>query len=214
MLALRHIGAAAIAVAFVLATAAIDSAEARRGGGGGGGMRGGGGFSGGGGGWGGGMRAGSIGGGSGFAGRAHPSHPIAGVGRPGWGNTPAPGRQLGWPARLWLSPRIRLGCGSSRSSGWELGSPTGPTTRITATTMATMTREPTRQSRLSGRETQLRNAHDGSRPTIRRARPTSFARACARPARRRGSLLNTARSTRCGSPQRVSEQVARAGSPG
>ena len=50
MLALRHIGAAAIAVAFVLATAAIDSAEARRGGGGGGGMRGGGGFSGGGGG--------------------------------------------------------------------------------------------------------------------------------------------------------------------
>ena len=47
MLALRHIGAAAIAVAFALAAAAIDSAEARRGGGGGGGMRGGGGFSGG-----------------------------------------------------------------------------------------------------------------------------------------------------------------------
>ena len=39
MLALRHIGAAASAVVFVLATAAIDSAEARRGGGGG--MRGG-----------------------------------------------------------------------------------------------------------------------------------------------------------------------------
>ena len=33
MLALRHIGAAAIEVAFVLATAAIDSADARRGGG-------------------------------------------------------------------------------------------------------------------------------------------------------------------------------------
>ena len=40
-----------------------------------------------------------------------------------------------------------------------------------------MTREPT--SRLSGKETQLRNAHDGSRPTTRRARPTSFARAYA-----------------------------------
>ena len=92
MLTLRHIGAAAIAVAFVLATAAIDNAEARRGGGGGGGgMRGGGGFSGGGGmrggGYGGGgMRAGSISGGRGFAGGAHPSHPIArpGVGRPGY----------------------------------------------------------------------------------------------------------------------------------
>src|SRR6267378_2136685 len=70
---------------------------------------------------------------------------------------------------------------------WELGSPTGLTTRITAT----MTRENT--SRLWGRETQLRNAHDGSRPTIRRARPTSFARACARPARRRGSLLKKLR---------------------
>jgi len=70
---------------------------------------------------------------------------------------------------------------------WELGSPTGLTTRITAT----MTRENT--SRLSGREIQLRNAHDGSRPTIRRARPTSFARACARPARRRGSLLKKLR---------------------
>src|SRR6188474_3379876 len=53
--------------------------------------------------------------------------------------------------------------------------------------MAPMTREPT--SRLLGRETQLRNAHDGSRPTIRRARPTSFAGACAPPARSRGSLL-------------------------
>ena len=88
MLALRHIGAAALAVAFVLATAAIDSAEARRGGGGGGGMRGGG-YAGGG------MRAGSIGGG-GFAGRAHPSHPIArpGAGRPGYGYRPG----YGWGA--------------------------------------------------------------------------------------------------------------------
>lgn len=77
MLSLKHICTAAIAVVFVLATAAIDSADARRGGGGGGGMRGGGGFGGGAG-----MRGG------GFAGRAHPSHPIArpGPGRPGWGN--------------------------------------------------------------------------------------------------------------------------------
>ena len=97
MLALRHIGAAAIAVAFVLATA-VDSADARRGGGGGG-MRAGG-FGGGGmraGGFGGGgMRVGGVGG-RGFAnvgaGRPHPSHPIA---RPpcagaGWGNRPGYG---------------------------------------------------------------------------------------------------------------------------
>ena len=106
MLALRHVGVAAIAVAFVLATAAIDSADARRGGGGG--MRGGGGFSGGGGmrggGFGGGgMRGGAIGGGRGFAGRAHPSHPIArpGVGnRPGWAGRPGYGYgyRPGWGA--------------------------------------------------------------------------------------------------------------------
>ena len=106
MLALRHIGAAALAVAFVLATVAIDSAEARRGGGGGGGMRGGGGFSGGGG-----MRGGSIGGG-GFAGRAHPSHPIAGpgVGRPGWGNTPGT-RPPNWAGRPGYGYGYRPGYG-------------------------------------------------------------------------------------------------------
>ena len=107
MLALRHIGAAAIAVGFVLATAAIDSADARRGGGGGGGMRGGGGFGGGGG-----MRAGSIGGG-GFAGRAHPSHPIArpGVGnRPGWGNTPGT-RPPNWAGRPGYGYGYRPGYG-------------------------------------------------------------------------------------------------------
>ena len=123
MLALRHIGAAAIAVAFVLATAAIDSADARRGGGGGGGMRGGGGFGGGGGmrggGYGGGgMRAGSIGGG-GFAGRAHPSHPIArpGVGnRPGWGNTPGI-RPPNWAGR----PGYRPGYGYGYRPGYGWG---------------------------------------------------------------------------------------------
>ena len=150
MLALKHIGAAAIAVAFVLATAAIDSADARRGGGGGGGMRGGGGFSGGagmrGGGYGGGgMRAGSIGGGRGFAGRAHPSHPIArpGVGRPGWGNTGLAGPVTGLAMVMAIAPDTVGVRQQPEQRWWELGSPTGPTARITATTMATMTREPT-----------------------------------------------------------------------
>ena len=129
MLALRHIGAAAIAVAFVLATAAIDSADARRGGGGGGGMRGGGGFGGGGGmrgggGFGGGgMRAGSIGGG-GFAGRAYPSHPIArpGVGnRPGWGNTPGI-RPPNWAGR----PGYRPGYGYGYRPGYGWGAAARP----------------------------------------------------------------------------------------
>ncbi len=68
MPAFKHTGSIIIAAAFVLAIA-IDAADARRGGGGG--MRGGG-FSGGG------MRGGFAGAGrAGFAGRAHPSHPIA-----------------------------------------------------------------------------------------------------------------------------------------
>ena len=117
MLALRHIGAAAIAVAFVFATAAIDSAEARRGGGGGGGMRGGGGFSGGGG-----MRGGSIGGGSGFAGRAHPSHPIAGpgVGRPGWANTPGT-RPPNWAGRPGYGYRPGYGWGAAAAGAAVVG---------------------------------------------------------------------------------------------
>ena len=63
MPAFKHTGSIIIAAAFVLAIA-VDPADARRGGGGfsGGGMRGGG-FAG----------AGRAG----FAGRAHPSHPIA-----------------------------------------------------------------------------------------------------------------------------------------
>jgi hypothetical protein len=116
MLALRHIGAAAIAIAFVLATAAIDSAEARRSGGGGG-MRGGGGFS-----AGGGMRAGSIGGGSGFAGKAHPSHPIArpGVGRPGWGNTPGT-RPPNWAGRPGYGYRPGYGWGAAAAGAAVVG---------------------------------------------------------------------------------------------
>ncbi len=79
MPAFKHTGSIIIAAAFVLAIA-IDAADARRGGGGGGGGMRGGGFSGGG------MRGGFAGAGrTGFAGRAHPSHPIAGVGRPGYG---------------------------------------------------------------------------------------------------------------------------------
>ncbi len=62
MPAFKHTGSIIIAAAFVLAIA-IDAADARRGGGG---------FSGGG------MRGGFAGAGrAGFAGRAHPSHPIA-----------------------------------------------------------------------------------------------------------------------------------------
>ena len=69
MPAFKHTGSIIIAAAFVLAIA-IDAADAGRGGGG---MRGGGGFSGGG------MRGGGFAGPgrAGFAGRAHPSHPIA-----------------------------------------------------------------------------------------------------------------------------------------
>ena len=111
MLALRHMGAAAIAVAFVLATA-VDSADARRGGGGG--MRASG-FSGGG------VRAGSIGGGGrGFAnvGVGRPSHPIArppGAGA-GWGNRPGYGPGYGYRPGYGWGAAAALGAGVAYSA--------------------------------------------------------------------------------------------------
>ena len=113
---LRYILAALAAIVMFTASLIPDDAYARGGRGGGGGMRGGGGFSGGGG-----MRAGSIGGG-GFAGRAHPSHPIArpGVGGPGWGNTPGT-RPPNWAGRPGYGYRPGYGWGAAAAGAAVVG---------------------------------------------------------------------------------------------
>ena len=160
----KHAGAVMIAAAFVLAVAvtprtrgavaaaALAEAVVSAAGfaGGGAGFRGAG-FAGG--------RAGFVGG----PGRAHISHPIAGVGRPGYavpdtgGPAMAIGRDLPWARQ--------------RS---ERASHTAPMDTMAGITTLTATR-----TNHTLRRTRSRNAHSASGPTIRRARRMSCARACA-----------------------------------
>ena len=67
------------------------------------------------------MRAGSVGGG-GYAGRAHPSHPIAhpGIGRPGWGNTPGT-RPPNWAGRPGYGDRPGYGWGAAAAGAAVVG---------------------------------------------------------------------------------------------
>ena len=106
------------------------------------------------------------------------------------------GLPAGRPAAIGLSARLRLGCGSSRSSGGS-GLAYGAYDPYYGYGWRRLwlrrRREPTRRSRT----TRLRNARGGSGPTIRRARPASFARR-AHAAHRRASLrgaINPARVT-------------------